>query len=281
MLQFILTAGLIGIVLALTASLFWNIAPLLQKEALAEMEEIKAKSFWKSTKVLFTNAKWFFGLILGLIGGVAYMLAIQVAGLAVVQPLINVGLIILAFLAYRRLNENMDKLAIIGIIMMIATPVFIAFGDVTEPVMFTVYDSLLIYSVIILAATAVMLALSPRVPILWSPISALLQSWAAQFTQWFIIVVFTVDGIFNKVSEGIIPLIFLGVLMLISAVYTVSIGLQKNPAARFNAINGTVNMFATVLGGIMIFGQVIQNIPIYSLGLVTGVIGVILLAKFQ
>ncbi len=281
MLQIILTAGLIGIILALTASLFWNIAPLLQKEALAEMEAIEAKSFWKSTKGLFTDEKWCFGLILGLIGGVAYMLAIQVAGIAVVQPLINVGLVVLAFLAYRRLDENMDKPAIIGISMMILTPVFIAFGDVTEPVMFVVYDSLIIYSIVVLAATAVMLVATTRVPILWSPISALLQSLAAQFTQWFILVLFAADGLINGFKAGVIPLLFMGFFMIISAVYTVSIGLQKNPAARFNAINGTVNMFATVLGGILIFGQIIQNLPIYSIGLLTGIVGVILLAKFQ
>ncbi len=281
MLQIILTSALLGILLALIASLFWNLAPLFQKEALGEMEEIEAKSFYKSTKVLFTDGKWCFGLVLGLIGGVAYMLSVQIAGIAVVQPLINVGLVLLAFLAYRRLDENMGKPTIIGIVMMIMTPVFIAFGEVTEPIMFVVYDGIIIYTVIALLSVAVMVAASSRVPILWSPISALLQSLAAQFTQWFILVLFAADGLIEGFKAGIVPLILLGVFMLVSAIYTVSIGLQKNPAARFNAINGTVNMFATVLGGILIFGQLIQNIPIYSIGLITGVVGVILLAKFQ
>jgi drug/metabolite transporter (DMT)-like permease len=67
----------------------------------------------------------------------------------------------------------------------------------------------------------------------------------------------------------------------IAAVYTVSIGLQRNPASRFNAITGTVSMFAVILGGIMIYSQAITNILFYSVGLLFGIIGVILLSKYQ
>jgi len=73
----------------------------------------------------------------------------------------------------------------------------------------------------------------------------------------------------------------MGVFTAIAAVYTVSIGLQRNPASRFNAITGTISMFAVILGGIIIFGQAITNISFYSIGLVFGIIGVILLSKYQ
>ena len=42
MLQFILTGVMLGIVLAIITSLFWNIAPIIQKEALETMDEIDA-----------------------------------------------------------------------------------------------------------------------------------------------------------------------------------------------------------------------------------------------
>ena len=72
-----------------------------------------------------------------------------------------------------------------------------------------------------------------------------------------------------------------GVFTAIAAVYTVSIGLQRNPASRFNAITGTVSMFAVILGGIMIYSQAITNVLFYSTGLLFGIIGVVLLSKYQ
>ncbi len=281
MMQIVLTDSIVGIILALIASLFWNIAPILQKEALAKMEDIEAKDAWKHTLTFFKDSKWVLGLLLGLIGGVAYILGIQMAGIAVVQPLINVGLIVLAFLAHRQFGEHIDTRAKIGIGLMITTPLFIALGGVTEPEMFTAYDGILIYSTLMLIGTGVMLALVSRVAILWSPISAFLQALASQFTQWFTLVLFAGNGYIQGFKDGIIPLLLMGFFMLVSAVYTVSIGLQRNPAARFNSINGTVNMFAVVLGGILIFGQMVTNFAFYGIGLAFGVAGVILLSKFQ
>ncbi len=44
MLQLLLTNTMLGIILAVITSLLWNIAPIIQKEALSEMEEIDAKN---------------------------------------------------------------------------------------------------------------------------------------------------------------------------------------------------------------------------------------------
>ena len=103
----------------------------------------------------------------------------------------------------------------------------------------------------------------------------------SQFTQWFTLALFGNPDFIQGFINAFIPLILTGVFTAIAAVYTVSIGLQRNPASRFNAITGTISMFAVILGGIMIFGQVITNIPFYSIGLIFGMIGVILLSKYQ
>jgi len=103
MLQLILTSSMLGITLAVITSLLWNIAPIPQKEALAEMPEIDAKQPWKHTKLLFSNRKWLSGFLLALVGGVTYMLETQIAGIIAVQPLMNVGLILHAVLANIRL----------------------------------------------------------------------------------------------------------------------------------------------------------------------------------
>ena len=81
--------------------------------------------------------------------------------------------------------------------------------------------------------------------------------------------------------NAFLPLILLGIFTAIAAIYTVSIGLQRNMASRFNAITGTISMFAVILGGIIIFGQVISEMLFYGVGLAFGLIGVVLLSKYQ
>ena len=119
MLQFILTGVTLGIILAILTSLIWNIAPIIQKEALGGMEDIDAGNALKHTKALFSNRKWTLGFFMALIGGFAYIAATEMAGIVIVQPLMNVGLIALAILASRRLGEVIDTSAVIGIIFLI------------------------------------------------------------------------------------------------------------------------------------------------------------------
>lgn len=276
-----LTDDVLGIILALVTSLLWNIAPIIQKEALEELEEIDAKNPLKQTRKLFSKPRWVMGFAMALIGGLTYMLATNLAGIVVIQPLMNVGLIALVFFSSRRLGEKIDISAGVGIILMILTPVFIAFGGVTEPIMFTDYSGILLYSATMLIGISVMAGGTPKIAILWAPITSLFQALASQFTQWFTLALFGNPDIIQGFINAFIPLILTGIFTAVAAVYTVSIGLQRNPASRFNAITGTISMFAVILGGIIIFGQVISNIPFYGIGLVFGMIGVILLSKYQ
>ncbi|MDF1541461.1 MAG: DMT family transporter, partial [Candidatus Thorarchaeota archaeon] len=162
MLQLILTGVLIGIVLAVITSLFWNIAPVIQKEALSTMEGIEAGEATKHTGALFRNKKWTLGFCMSIIGGLTYLLATQMAGIVIVQPLMNVGLIALVILSSRRLGEEIGPQAILGIILLILTPVFIAFGGVTEPVMFVDPFTIIIFSVILIVGITVMIPASRK-----------------------------------------------------------------------------------------------------------------------
>ena len=92
MLQLLLTNGVLGIILAVITSLLWNIAPIIQKEALSEMEEIDAKNPMKHTRALFAKPRWVLGFLMALVGGLTYLFATQLAGIVVIQPLMNIGL---------------------------------------------------------------------------------------------------------------------------------------------------------------------------------------------
>jgi len=281
MMQLLVTGVFLGILLAIMTSLMWNIAPIIQKEALSTMESIEVSGALKQTGALFKNKRWLAGFAISLLGGLTYLLATQMAGIVVVQPLMNVGLIALVILSHRRLDEEIDAKAIIGVIMLILTPVFIAFGGVTEPMMFASYDGILFYTVILLIAVGIMVPATRRLSILWAPITSFLQALASQYTQWFTLSLFAGTNIIEGFINALIPLILLGIFTFVAGVYTISIGLQRNPAARFNAITGTISMFAVIFGGLYIFGQSLNNTLFYALGLVCGIIGVILLSRFQ
>ncbi len=281
MLQLLLTDSVLGIILAVITSLLWNIAPIIQKEALSEMEEIDAKNPMKHTRALFAKPRWVLGFLMALVGGLTYLFATQLAGIVVIQPLMNIGLIALVYLSSKRLDEKIDLQAVIGIVLLIFTPVFIALGGVSEPVMFIDYTGILLYSLVMIVGVGALAGGTRRIAILWAPITAFVQALAAQFTQWFTLVLFGETNILQGFISALLPLILLGVFTAIAAVYTVSIGLQRNPASRFNAITGTISMFAVILGGVIIFGQVISEILFYGVGLTFGLIGVVLLSKYQ
>ncbi len=281
MLQLFLTDSVLGITLAVVTSLLWNIAPIIQKEALSEMDEIDAKNPMKHTRALFAKPRWVLGFLMALLGGITYLFATQLAGIVVIQPLMNIGLIALVYLSSKRLDEKIDRPAMLGVILLIFTPVFIALGGVTEPMMFADYTGILLYSAVMLIGIGTLAGGTRRIAILWAPITAFVQALAAQFTQWFTLALFGETDILLGFINALLPLIMMGVFTVIAAVYTVSIGLQRNPASRFNAITGTISMFAVIFGGIIIFSQSITQIPFYAIGLVFGIIGVILLSKYQ
>ena len=281
MLQLLLTDTMFGIILAVITSLLWNIAPIIQKEALSEMEEIDAKNPMKHTRALFAKPRWVLGFLMALVGGLTYLFATQLAGIVVIQPLMNIGLIALVYLSSKRLGEKIDLPAVVGIILLIFTPVFIALGGVSEPVIFADYIGILLYSLAMIVGVATLAGGTRRIAILWAPITAFIQALAAQFTQWFTLALFGETDILLGFINAFLPLILMGVFTAIAAVYTVSIGLQRNPASRFNAITGTISMFAVILGGVTIFGQVISEVLFYGVGLTFGLIGVVLLSKYQ
>jgi hypothetical protein len=281
MLQLLLTDSVLGIILAVITSLLWNIAPIIQKEALSEMEEIDAKNPMKHTRALFAKPRWVLGFLMALVGGLTYLFATQLAGIVVIQPLMNIGLIALVYLSSKRLDEKIDLQAMVGIILLIVTPVFIALGGVSEPVMFADYAGILLYSLVMIVGVGALAGGTRRIAILWAPITAFIQALAAQFTQWFTLALFGDANILQGFINALLPLILMGVFTAIAAVYTVSIGLQRNPASRFNAIAGTISMFAVILGGAINFGQVISEILFYGVGLTFGLIGVVLLSKYQ
>jgi drug/metabolite transporter (DMT)-like permease len=273
-----------GILLALLATLFFNYAPLLTKMALNQIEEIKATNFWVSTKRMITNKKWLSGLGLTFIGGTIYLLALNIAGVTVVEPLLNFGFIVLAFMAYRLLGEKLDKKAKLAIIILIIMPFMISLGGVTPAVSID-ESNMLWFSVGCIFIISILFFISRKVAVLWAITTGITMGMSAIYTQWFIYLFFqgwTNSGnIIIAFSNAIIPFLLMIVIGFVAGFVFNQIGLQKNPTSVFNPINGTTNTCIGILGGLLIFGQTVANWSFYIIGFVLGIIGVILLGRYQ
>ena len=65
------------------------------------------------------------------------------------------------------------------------------------------------------------------------------------------------------------------------AVVTSQIGFQKVAASKFNPIQQTINNVCSVIGGILIYGQMPQNWITYFIAMVFAVIGTLILGSYQ
>lgn len=281
MLQIISSEVFLGVVLAIITSLLWNVAPVLKRETVDEMDKIDASNIPKLTLDLFSRKNWVIGISMSILGALTYLFAIQRVGIVVVQPLLNFGLIVLVFLSAQRLGENITLKAGIGITLLILSAIFIAFGGVSRPSLFTGYFTIVLFTLLLIACIVILIIVSGKMPILWAPITALLQALASIYTQWFTLAIFLADNALEALLNGIIPFLILGFFASTAAIYTVPRGIQINPPARFKGIVSTLNMFLVILGGLLIYAQTLSNPIFYAIGLTFGTVGIGLLSEYQ
>jgi uncharacterized membrane protein len=274
--------SVIAVILALVSTILFNIAPILQKEAVDTMEKIEAKNFIKSIFIMFKNKKWLLGTILSVIGGIPYIIALNLGGITIVQPLINFGFIVMVIFANKRLGEKLDIWGKIGIALMIIMPLFIAFGQVTEPIMYTEPSRMYLYTLVVAILALACHGIAKKIKIFWAPVCGLWFSLGALYTQALIksLDFSGFDVLLESLFGAWISLIGVSVFNFLG-MFLGQIGLQKNVASQYNPINQTLNNISAFLGGIIIFSQIIQSPIMYLIGFILGILGVFALAKYN
>ena len=86
---------IVAVFFTLLATVMFNLTPILQKDAINKMNEFKLSNVWSSLKAMFSDKKSVIGMLLGIGGGIPYIIALDLVGITVVQPIINVGFLIL------------------------------------------------------------------------------------------------------------------------------------------------------------------------------------------
>lgn len=274
--------SVLAVILALISTILFNIAPILQKEAVDLMDKIEAKNFIKSIIIMFKNKKWLLGTILSVLGGIPYVIALNLGGITIVQPLINFGFIVMVIFANKRLGERLDKLGKIGITLMIIMPLFIALGQVTEPVMYSDPLRIYIYTLVISVFALICHVIARKIKIFWAPACGLWFSLGALYTQALIksLDFSNFNVLISSVFAAWFSIVALALFNFLG-MFLGQIGLQKNIASQYNPINQTLNNISAFLGGIIIFSQVIQSPIMYSIGFILGILGVFALAKYN
>ncbi len=191
-----------GIALSIIATLMFNWGPIWQKIGLGQMDAITAGNFWTSIKRMFTNKKWLLGFAVGTGGGVFYFVALEIAGVTVVQPILNFGYIMLAIYARRLLGETLDRRSKVAIGLLIAMPAVVAFGDVTAAQPLTEFSMLFIFSMVIVVIIIASLVIAQKVKIMWAIAAGGTYGLNNLFLQWFTLEFFAVAEVTGNVFAG-------------------------------------------------------------------------------
>jgi hypothetical protein len=115
----------LAIAIAITAALLLNYAIYLQKKAVVSLPEVKAKLSWTTVKAFITNGPWLLAQVVNITGFVLYSVALALAPVSVIEPIIASGVVLLAYLAIKNLGEvprRIDFLAmgasVLGVILL-------------------------------------------------------------------------------------------------------------------------------------------------------------------
>lgn len=95
-----------AIACAIAGALTLNWAIYLQKKAVTDLPDIEFKFSWDTIKAFITNKPWLFAQAINVTGFVLYSIALALAPVSIVEPIIASGIVLLAYLAIKHLGEK-------------------------------------------------------------------------------------------------------------------------------------------------------------------------------
>ena len=278
----------LGIGLAIISAILYNLAPVIQKEAIIS-EKRDTKNAIHFIIIIFTNRKWIFGLFLTLLAMIPYYFSLKLIGLIYTIPIMSIGLVFLIIFSKLRLNEVINKEQLIGIIFLTFVPIALIFS-VNEVInfninnfssisyKFTIYlSSFFIFSIILF------IFFSKRILILSIPTGIFfsLASISMQYASYYYV---NSNISFNKLLSFkifdqkyiiYIFILFLVLLFNFIAGIIMQFGIKGSKITLFNPIKQSLNILISITGGVVIFNQSISNPILYSLGIFFIIIGLV------
>src|SRR5260221_2008419 len=125
-----MTGAGLAVVVALLATTAYHLGLIVEKRALAELPAIDARHAVRLLKVLLTAPSWLAGFLLMLCGFALQVIALTLAPVSVVQPVLGSGVVILLVLSRIVLRETLKRLELACVLAMAIAIIAIALSAV-------------------------------------------------------------------------------------------------------------------------------------------------------
>ncbi|NVM55830.1 MAG: hypothetical protein HWN66_19175 [Candidatus Helarchaeota archaeon] len=277
---------ILGVILAILAGLMFTFGAVMQKKGVENLPDIKLGDY-KTVLPLLKNRTWLVGLIVGLLGGIPYVLSQMWIGLGYTQLLIATGLILLAIMATRTLHEPLGKMEYIGIALIIIGSIFLGLAQL-QPVAANLSD-LGFFTNVVIFYIPFFIAIGAGLTFykfsewgaakILGAISGIIFGCGAGFSQ--IGIMGLIEGNWFALIIGYL------ILMIGTALGTVvaNVAFQKGKAIVVIPIQSAGNYLIPILAGLLVFQQIFLfwiNFWIYFLpAVILIMLGVFLLSRIQ
>ena len=301
---------IIGAFLAILAAFCFNYGVILQKKGLLQgLPDIKfdegIQNVISTFKSFFKNKNWTFGFFLGIIGYIPYLISQSLVGIVVTQPLTSVGLLVLVYFAYKKLEEHIGSIEIASFFIMGLGTILIGLAQVSEIFIDiqSIAISLILFSFLLIAFSIVFYFISTRVRgksiegVFIIIIAGLGFSLGSIFSS-ALVQALNSGFFFNIPILGLFEILFgvfwfepyhiwafiafwFMIIFNIVAIPFTQASLQKGKAVLLVPIQSTVNMIVPLIAGLLIFQQTFQNFILFYIGVMLILIATIVLSRFQ
>jgi drug/metabolite transporter (DMT)-like permease len=281
----------IGVSLGVLAGFFFNIGAVYLKKGVATLKDITLSDL-NTIWALFKSRTWVFGLILGVAGNVPYLIAQSFAGIAIVQPLTNTGYIAMAIFATKVLGERLRPAEKGAIGLLIVAPFFLSLASVSRVSITTlnlaVWGSFFLFSAIIVVLLVGIFVVKKKVLARGGELLAVssgcmygISSLSAQLITISLGPLLTAGTVHGVDWWALLPSAFVWLVTNLIAGLWQQQGLQKTNASRAIPLSCPGNLTIPVVGGILIFGQIVGNWVFFLLGVVIIGIAVAMFGRLQ
>lgn len=105
----------LAVACAAGAAVFLNFGLYLQKKAVDRLPAVRFEISWSVFKAFATDRPWMTSIAVTLLGGGLYAIAIAIAPVSIVQPVVASGVALLAYLAIKNLGERPRRIDLYAI----------------------------------------------------------------------------------------------------------------------------------------------------------------------
>jgi len=155
----------VAVLCAIVASLGYNYSAYLWKKAVDELPRVKFKLQRNVLKAFFTNRTWLFATGIMLAASVLYGIALALAAVSIVAPILAAGIAFLAYLAIKNLGEKPRRIDLVAIAIDVLGVMLIAVSLAEEVTGKTASDTLKFNPVALWAVAGAVVLLAIAAPL--------------------------------------------------------------------------------------------------------------------